>query len=198
MLYEFFVLLKKENSINDSIKNLQQAILGNPTRRIFFGYLFVVIISSSFFTLTNLRANLTVSQSEQNAATWIQSNTPASATIATITQGRPLADPLTEWLPALTKRKVVTNNFGYEWTTGDVSFQKRLTAYQNLQYCAHKDADCIKKWIKENDQIGYIVLRMGGSEGYSEMPLRIFLLESHDFSQVYYKDNISIFKIESK
>jgi hypothetical protein len=196
MLYEIIALLQQRNLAEYKIKNLQQAIMGNIAQRLFFGYLFITLITSAFFITTNIKNTLTVSASEQNAAEWIRLNTPKSATIATITEAHPLADPFTEWLPALTQRKIVTSAFGYEWLNASKSFQNRLTVYRILQNCAQEPPACLEDWMAEHGRVGYLVLRLGNTSQTKDMPLRIWMMTTHpDYTQIYYKENIAIFRI---
>jgi hypothetical protein len=195
MLDQIITLLKNENLAGSKIKSLQQAILGSSIQRLFFGYLFTAFIISSFFVTTNLKNSLAVSAPEQNAAEWIRLNLPESATIATITEAHPLADPFTEWLPTLTQRKIITSVFGYEWLNDSKSFRARLTAYRSLQNCAQEHPACLEDWMTGNGRVDYYVLRMGNADTPRNMPLYIWLLNDAKFEKMYEKNNIVIFLV---
>ncbi len=198
MLYEIFALLKRESQEGTRMKTLQETILSTPLQRIFFGYLFIAVVTGAFFTVTNLSTNLSVSRTELETIRWIHVNTPITARIATITQERPLFDPFTEWLPPLSKRNIVTSIFGYEWAQSDISFQNRVSAYNDLQQCANQDDTCLVSWMEQHGQVEYFVLKLGRFDEITELPLRVWLLNAPNFTQIYYENNIAIFKVNDE
>jgi hypothetical protein len=91
-----------------------------------------------------------LSADQRAAMSWIQHETPATATFAVVT-GQPWAiDSASEWFPALTSRQSLATAQGSEWTDG---WSKRIDESFALQSCAGGWPDgCLDRWAADFGQ----------------------------------------------
>jgi len=85
-----------------------------------------------------------LSTDQRAAMTWIENQTPRSATFAVVT-GQPWAlDTTSEWFPALTGRQSLGTAQGYEWTD---MWSQRVDEAVALQSCASTgEKTCLAGW----------------------------------------------------
>ncbi len=102
-------------------------------------YAFLSAMVSTPRQLTGLSAG------ERAAMSWSAANTAPSAKFLIVSGDQWALDRTSEWFPVLAQRQSVVTTQGYEWQGGD-TFRTRLTAYDDAQKCAGKDASCIAAW----------------------------------------------------
>ena len=178
---------------DDENQSLEADLLGSRTKRLFFGYLFIALLLGAFVTMQNIQTRQTVTGDGLAAAEWIRKNTPPDATFITITGASPLLDPFTEWLPALTERRVATSVFGYEWLN-DGLFGARVQSHRDLQACIASDADCVLGWMGANRQVDYVVIVPAAnmSKGF---PLQVWLMSDPRFREMYKNETAVIYEV---
>jgi len=175
-------------------ENLESVLLGSGTKRLFFGYLFIALLLGSFVTMQNIKSRQAVTDDGLASMEWIKQNTPPDSTFIAITGGSPLLDPFTEWLPALTGRRIETSIFGYEWLN-DGMFGARAQSYRDLQTCVSGNADCAVNWMSANQQVDFIVVAPSAimSKGF---PLQAWLMNDPRFKEIYKNETVVIYEVK--
>lgn len=176
-----------------NIENIEEALLGTRPKRLLFGYLFITLLLGAFVTMQNIQQGQSLTADEQKASAWIKQNTPSQATFIAITGARPLLDPFTEWLPALTDRRLLTSAFGHEWLN-DGKFGLYTQAYRNLQECAYRESACIDRWMKANQKADYLIISPESNQP-NRFPLQVWLADSTNFSLIYKNETVSVYVI---
>ena len=185
--------LLNRNSDAGSGENLETALLGSRVKRLFFGYLFIALLIGAFVTMQNIQSRQTVTRAGLDAFAWIEQNTPRDSTLIAVTGARPLLDPFTEWLPALSERQVATSAFGYEWLN-DGQFGARVQAYRDLQACISSNTDCVLNWMATNQAVDYLVVAPAASQP-NGFPLQVWLTNSAHFKKIYENETITIYEV---
>jgi len=124
--------------------SLESLFEGRVSKYLFL-YLLVYSLAAAYsVAFTEVRA-LTLSVGDQQAFAWIKANLPPGERFALITADQPLADPASEWFPALTAQLSAATVQGYEWVPGR-DFDTILHQSYALQLCATQDAACVFDW----------------------------------------------------
>jgi hypothetical protein len=182
--------IRKIDKDQNNPLDLEQTLLGGTWLKIFTSYVFITLVVGAYFTSLSVAQNLTVRPSEGEAMQWLSESTGQDAIIVTINEGRkPLLDAVTEWMPALTGRRVTTSAFGQEWLDGEI-FGNSLKAYRNMQTCGQKNESCLSAWMEQYGSFDFIFFSMKERD----YPLRVYLLQSTEYQQVYENDGVSIFQ----
>ncbi len=110
----------------------------------FIFILAVYALGNSLFYATDLSKRI-LQPSEQAAMLWVKENTPKESAFLVIS-GDPNAfcDPITEWFPALAKRKSVTTIQGTEWLFFD-AFNGYALQSHRVQACIDEGLDCLNR-----------------------------------------------------
>ena len=174
-------------------ENFETVLLGSLAKRLLFGYLFITFLLGAFVTMQNIQSRQTMTSDGLAAIEWIQQNTRPDSTLIAVTGGRPLLDPFTEWLPALSERRVVTSVFGREWLN-DGQFGAQVQAYRDLQACISKNTECVQDWMNKNQVVDYLIIAPTANQT-NGFPLQVWLTNSADFKLAYQNKTVEIYEV---
>jgi hypothetical protein len=189
---------QSEKVANDTL----DTIFTGRAVRILFTYLLIYFIVSAFSISYQETHSLTLSDSSRKAFEWINVNLPPAGRFAVITGDQPLADPVSEWFPAITSQTSVATVQGLEWVPG-VDFSNILMRSYRLQQCAVQDSDCVATWQSNSgfdfDYIYLEKLRIRYKQGLSNGPvfLQKSLLDSGRFESIYDTSDVTILKVKN-
>jgi hypothetical protein len=159
-------------------------------------------IYSSMVTIILLSNTTILPNSDKNAFDWIKINTSSQSKFLVLTGNSPLADPISEWFPALTDRTSIATVQGYEWDSNG-SFEEILTESLNLQKCISQTFQCIESWAEKNHHVfDYVYIhnpvqhedvQIGSSYAIALGELSL----SQGYTELVYKnDAVSIYKVK--
>ncbi len=114
----------------------------------FFGFLVFYLIASAYAAEYMIRSQYTLTDSQVQAMNWIRDHTPPDSRFAVVSGHNALADPVSDWFPALTNRISLATVFGYEWVN-DNRFEIRVQKFTALQNCINQDAACLDAWMQK-------------------------------------------------
>jgi len=136
----------------------------------------------------------------RQAMAWAAANTPPASRFLVVENRIWWDNPAAEWLPALSGRLSVVTPQGLEWVPG--AFLGRARAYDQLQACAEKGADCLAAWAADtgiafdyvwvSKEVPYPLRRQGRDDCCA--PLRHSLGEAPDYEPVYDGPGATIFR----
>lgn len=141
-----------------------------------------------------------LSAEAREAMAWAAHNLPPGSSFVVVENRSWWDDVAAEWLPALTPHLSVVTPQGLEWVPG--VFDERVRAYESLQACAEKEADCLTAWAAEtgldyqyvwvSKQAPYDLRRQGSYDCCG--PLHFSLSQSAEFETVYDGPGATIFR----
>jgi hypothetical protein len=118
------------------------------TAQWFFGFIVLYLIAGAYADEYMIFTQYSLTKSQVRAMTWIRTNTPPDSQIIVVSNLNALADPVSDWFPALTDRTSQATVFGYEWVN-DNRFEERIQKYKALQNCINQDETCLNTWTQQ-------------------------------------------------
>jgi len=148
-----------------------------------FRFIFIGLVLYAFVGLAasgQAYLKLSVNKDERAAMQWTAENLPARSRFL-IVSGNSLAfsDAVSEWFPALTPHMSLLTPQGAEWLN-DKPFAERLRAYDELQACLNKSADCLNAqtadyvWVKNPSPLAASLQAEGARLVYQNDSVFIF------------------------
>lgn len=154
----------------------------NRTSQWFFGFIVLYLIAGAYADEYMIFTQYTLTNSQVQAMNWIHNNTPPNSQFVVVSNRNALADPASDWFPALTDRTSLATVFGYEWINGN-QFEGRIQKYTALQNCINQDATCLDAWMqKYRIAYQYIFITHSPSD---IPPLGRNLLQSNHYQLAY-------------
>lgn len=159
----------------------------------------VSFLLSSFEVAFTETKELSLPPSDRTAFQWVNQNIPPGARFLVLTGDQPLADPVSEWFPALTRRASLATVQGYEWQP-ESDFDRVLHASFTLQRCVIREAACLQEWQQaDGREYDYLYLskarlRANHPALGQTIPLLNELLESRDFEMLYDSEQAAVLK----
>ncbi len=152
------------------------------TSQWFFGFIVLYLIANAYTDEYKIFTQYTLTNSQVKAMNWIRDNTPPNSQFAVVSNHNALADPASDWFPALTDRTSLATVFGYEWVN-DNQFEGRIQKYTALQNCINQDAACLDAWTqKYGIDYQYVFITYSSSD---IPPLGRDLLQSSHYQLAY-------------
>ncbi len=153
-------------------------------------YLFLYALLSAYLVGFNLLHSATLQPPDLQSLAWVMLNTPPASRFLILTGAGPLADPYTEWFPALAQRKSLNTVFGTEWLRQE-SFPDNMSSYEALQLCLNQDQTCLQSWSDATRQHFSGVVIRGPT---ANPPLVVSLLSSPQYRLIYQLTRIFVFE----
>lgn len=167
--------------------------------RLCFAFLLVSFLLSSFEIAFTEAKELSLPPGDQTAFQWVDENLPPGAQFLILTGDQPLADPVSEWFPALTRRASLATVQGYEWRPNS-DFDRVLRASFDVQQCVIRETACLREWQqRDGREYDYLYLsksriRANHPALRQTLPLQSELLASGEFQLVYDNEQTAILK----
>jgi hypothetical protein len=179
-----------------------EGLLSSGWAKILFAFFFAQWMFSAFATVINLSNAYFLSNAEENAYKWISENTPEESRFIVLSGLAPLTDPISEWMPAISKRISLGTVQGYEWV-GNENFNDILEEASALQNCYAQSPECLLSWLDRNNKSAdYILidnhlLEQSSQDEFPVYPSALIeiLSDSQAFIPVYDADGVVIFRI---
>lgn len=172
------------------LKNWAETLLSGRVSKLLVGFLLLSFILSAFEVAYVEAQKLTLSDGDRAAFEWINANLGERERFLLLTGDQPLADPVSEWFPALTEQVSVATVQGYEWLPA-ADFNAILVNAFSLQRCVIQDVTCLESWSAQNEPgFEYLYLSkariVANFPALSEdVPLQTALLATGDFELIY-------------
>jgi dolichyl-phosphate-mannose-protein mannosyltransferase len=155
----------------------------------FGALLLLYLILGAYVAGYGIYSQYTLTPSQIQAMTWARTNTRTDSRFIVISNHNALADPVSEWLPALAERASLATVFGREWVN-DKRFGEQIQEYNSLQACSDQDAHCLAAWAGQYETtFQYILIAQGRQE---TGPLARALLQSQDYRLTYQNGEVLI------
>ena len=184
------------------VENNEPNPLSGKVSKGLFLLLFGKWVFSAMATIVLIINNISLANSDKNAFDWIKLNTPSESRFLVMTGNSPLADPVSEWFPALTNRTSIATAQGYEWDNSS-SFENILTESTNVQKCIYLTYHCVESWAeKQHKGFDYLYIHNPAqpadaqSSSLFESALGDLSLSMGYTEQVYKSDGVSIYKVK--
>lgn len=198
---EFFTRLRQLTNSPDNLTPPEWAssLFSNAASKIAFGFLLISFILSAFESAFTEAKELSLPPGEQATFQWVNQNIPPGARFLILTGDQPLADPVSEWFPALTRHASLATVQGYEWQP-ESDFDRVLRASFTLQRCVIREPACLREW-QQGDGRNYDYLYISKARiraNYpalgQNIPLLNELLESGNVEMIYDSAQTAILK----
>ncbi len=160
-----------------------------------FGGLTAYLFFSASMAVSQ-QANLnTLTEADLQTMAWIKQNVPEGSRFLVLTGRHALADPLSEWFPALTKSYSLATVQGSEWSSTQ-GLLVSLWRYAQLQECLQRDPSCLYAWGADFSYVYLVRSRMneGGQVISVISPLEILLRQSAEFVIIRESSDALLFK----
>lgn len=200
---ELFARLRQLQTPSSPAENIQthwaNSLFAGLASRLCLAFLLVSFLLSSFEVAFAQTKELSLPPGDRTAFQWVNENIPPSARFLILTGDQPLADPVSEWFPALTRHASLATVQGYEWQPGS-DFDRVLRASFTLQRCVIREAVCLQEWQQgDGREYDYLYLskariRANHPALGQTIPLLDELLESGDFEMMYDSAQTAILK----
>ncbi|MFN8627430.1 MAG: hypothetical protein U0587_15815 [Candidatus Binatia bacterium] len=130
---------------------------------------------------------------DREAAQWAMSNTPPDVRFHIVTGSRGWwNDPITEWFPALARRRSDATCQGSEWLPAH-KFHHCLERYDALQNCLRLSTECLQQLAQMSKQdFVYVSRNLAVSDHFL-----YFLATNKEFIEVFRNNGVRIFRRES-
>ncbi|WP_101296921.1 glycosyltransferase family 39 protein [Halegenticoccus soli] len=132
-----------------------------------------------------------VGDDDEDAMTWIRSETPENATFVALGDGA-------EWFPYLTNRTMLVGPWGVEWTTPE-QYREQLRQYRRLSHC--HSAQCLTTRLqRQGIRPDYLYVptdsyTVRGHPKEQPASMRNSLLHSDRYRVVYEDDDVMIVRV---
>ncbi len=166
------------------------SILSVLTAYLFFSALMVVMQQANLNTLT---------ESDLRTFAWVRQNVPAKSRFLLLTGRSALADPLSEWFPALTQSYSLSTVQGSEWSS-TLGLPASIRRYHQLQDCLLQDPACLLAWGADFSHV-YLSRSKTNEIGQAistTSPLEILLRQSDEFIIIYESPAALIFEKKTR
>lgn len=125
------------------------------------GLIIYTFIGSYAYKYIDGKADLHLTDADQQAMLWVQDNTEKEAKVMhlppTSNSQDWWNDYFGEWMPVFTGRHSVATVQGYEWLPGE--FSQRIDRYISLRSCTERGVPCIENWVITYDyEFDYLLL----------------------------------------
>ncbi len=129
------------------------------------------------------QANLnTLTKADLQTLAWVKQNIPKESRFLVLTGRYALADPLSEWFPALTESYSLATVQGSEWSSTR-GLAESIWRYHQLQDCLQQDPACLYAWSAD---FSYVYISRAKVNEAGEVvsnisPLEVLLRHSTEF-----------------
>ncbi len=200
---EFFTRLRQLQTPSSPAENIQthwaNSLFAGLASRLCLAFLLVSFLLSSFEVAFTEAKELSLPPGDRIAFQWVNETIPPGGRFLILTGDQPLADPVSEWFPALTRHASLATVQGYEWQL-ESDFDRVLRAAFTLQSCVIRESACLREWQqadgREYDYLYISKARIRASHPAlgQTIPLLNELLESRNFEMLYESEQTAILK----
>lgn len=184
-------ILPRLTSLPNAVIEWTDAIRQRPGQ-LFFGFLTLIFLYNALQMSSTVAARV-LSWEERAAIEWVKTNTsPNSRFLILDKYDNPVYSPLTEWFPALAKRRSIATIQGTEWLPDKANFVQRFHAIEGVHYCLFQNVECIDQFQPHlpGGAYDYILLSVKDAR----TPLLEDLNADKKFTPVYSSTPVYIFR----